>query len=216
MTLHTSPAGESSPAPVRLRIWRIDEGQVCQILFLADKLLGLHVHFVKRRSEYCDPRGCLYPCAKLRKVWKTYLPACYWDSPEQRWVPVVQEVTSSLELDLRGRLKRGQVWELTCPQKIGEKNPPISGRQLTTWPAADVPPAFDVRPPLCHLFGVDLVQLNVPNPLPPRPYVEPFSGPAPVDPAAQESAEPVRGAAWSDVREQLKAKGFRVNGNGQK
>ena len=208
------PGGADRPASTPLRVFRIDPGERWSVLMLDRTYGGLFVHWCRGRNLYCDPRGCDGPLHRMQRVWKGYAAAHLWVPRDTFWLPVVLEITESLELDFRGVYGRGQVWELSRDQLSARRKPPVKGKLVEKRPAGQVPDAFDVRSVLMHLYHVDAIDLTSKNPLPPRQLVEPVGGAPPSPAISADQADTGTAADWSRFREALR--GGHVNGNGKK
>jgi hypothetical protein len=212
MPSHPDRPHKPRPESYPLRVFRVKEGCTWTVLCLSERIGGCFVHWLRGRSFYCDPRGC--PPAKHNsdRQWKGYAAAHLWDAPAALWLPIVLEVTESLELDLRGLYARGQLWEVSRPEQSDRRKTPVAGRLIGTRTPRETPAAFDVKDVLRHLYHTDVIDLTAKNPLPSRVIVEPFKAPPPVaelDQAEPGQAEPLTGTT---LREKLRAGGFHVNG----
>lgn len=161
-----------------LRVFRLKPGERCTVRTLSESYGGLFTHFVRGRSVYCDPTNCNPANHRTGRFWKGYAAAEVWMKPEGLYVPVVLELTEALELDVRGRWKRGQLWELSREKQVGRRHPPIVGVLLGDAPGP-LPPAFDCFDVLTHLYHADGIQLEEENPMPPRVMVKASVGAPP-------------------------------------
>lgn len=167
----------------RLRVFRIDPGTQWYVRVLSPEYGGLFYHWVGRgkygRSHYCQGPDCSPTLHKGRRYWKGYAAVEVWVEAESHWVPTVLEITEHLELDLRGRWKRGQTWILSRAEETAGKPAPVVGQLSEENPPGSVPPSFDVKPALQMLYHEERIHLGEPNPLPARQYVSPTAGPRP-------------------------------------
>jgi len=162
-----------------LRVFRIEEGTTVHARTLSDGYKGVFTHYVKRRSVLCGGDDCDGPTHKTPKIWKGYAAVELWNAATNHWNPFVLEITESLELDLRGKWRRGQVWEFYREMPTKKKSMPITGKLLEERDPSSVPPEFDYRPVLLHLYHVHAIHLGVLNPMPPRVIVEASEGNGP-------------------------------------
>lgn len=163
-----------------LKVYRVDEGSLVYARFLTDTYGGCFTHYTRGISRLCGGRECNPLYHKFDKCWKGYTPVYLYDREKKKWIGKVLEITENLELDLRGRLARGQVWELFRHMPVQGKAQPVEGRMVEEHPPESFPPIFDIRPTLLHLYHVDKIDLNYPNPLPPRSVIEEDDAPPPV------------------------------------
>lgn len=173
-----------------LRVFRIEEGTTVHARTLSDGYLGLFTHYVKRRSVLCQGEDCEAAIHRAGKIWKGYAAVELWNAPTNRWNPFVLEITESLELDLRGIWKRGQVWEFYRELPVKKKSMPISGKLLEERDPTTVPPAFDFRPVLLHLYHVHQIHLGALNPMPPRVIVKASEGDGPAILSSERNGTP--------------------------
>jgi hypothetical protein len=156
----------ASAEPVRL--FRIREGETHLVLSLSPQYGGMFTHFHKGMSKYCRGNACRAELHKLDRNWKGFAAVLVYRDVVKAWFPAVLEITAAAELDLRGRWTRGQVWEFKCPPKRGKKHYPASCRLTGTAELDRLPPAFDYRAVLLHLFNEEVLDLDARNPLPPH------------------------------------------------
>jgi len=178
-----------TPAPekARLAIHRFEEGCKDQILCLDNgPVLGFMTVWEKTagRSYYVDPS--LPFRAKGELVWKGYLPALIWRPKTADYLPIVWEITESLELDLRGVVQRGQHWEVTRGVRVGKKRPPVIGRLLGMTKCALIAPAFDVMDCVRWTYHDQRCALALPCPAAARTMVSPIVMDRPTDPLKEE------------------------------
>jgi len=183
-----------------LRVFRVEEGATVHARTLSDGYSGLFTHYVKGRSVYCQGDKCEAQVHKADKVWKGYAAVELWDSSCKKWNPVVLEISESLELDLRGLWRRGQVWEFYRELPTKKKSMPIMGKLLEERDAAAFPLAFDFKAVLLHLYHVHAIHLGTLNPMPPRVIVTQSDGDGPAIlaevPKVQAELDPEKVAAF--------------------
>lgn len=198
---------ESGRSPDRLqtedvlRILRVEPGDSHTIRTLSRHYGGCFTHY-KGRSHYCPGREeCQYH--KLDVQWKGYALVERWEGEGILWRPFVLEITEGLELDLRGKWDRGQVWEISrLPQVKAGKATPVRGRRLEERDPDTFPPEFDFTAVLLHTYHVRQIRLDKENPLPPRILISSSTGAPPVDP--RRPAEKPRLSA-AEIQAQLAA-----------
>lgn len=176
-----SSQAENTPARpvIALRVFRQQPGATDHVRLLSPCYGGCFVHWVKGRSEYCDPEGCTFGCPKVRKVWKGYGAADVWDAVAKLWRPVCFELSEALELDFRDKWRRGQVWRVVSPIKRKGKNEAKFAQHVESHPENLLPAEFNFIPCLLNTYHVYGINLSIKNPLPPRVLVEAVAGPAP-------------------------------------
>lgn len=161
-----------------VRVHRVEEASQTEIITLSPDYGGLLTHYVrekghpKGRSRYCDPDGCVNGCPKAERFWRGYFAAMRFDGVARLWVPCVFELSSFSELDMRGRYARGQSWVFTREKNSKNRHAPTTGVFRGLIDQQHVPPAFDFRPVLFHIYNVTSLALGVPNPMPPRLIIE--------------------------------------------
>jgi len=87
-------------------------------------------------------------------------------------VPYVLEITTFLEMQLRGKVLRGTAWHLTR-RKGAKKKGAIIGVQVDQFPAAEVDPAHEIEPVLTSLWRTDQYLLDVPPDTPKKLILAP-------------------------------------------
>lgn len=174
-----------------LRVFRVEEGTTVHARTLSDGYSGLITHYYKKRSLICRGDDCDSMIHKTERVWKGYAAVELWNAATKLWNPWVLEITESLELDLRGKWKRGQVWEFYRDTPTKGKAMPITGKLLEERDPATMPPAFEFRPVLLHLYHVHAIHLGALNPMPPRVLVQASEGDAPKILSTAENGKPV-------------------------
>lgn len=167
--------GPPSAQARRLTVTRCLPGDNFGVIFLADgPILGLITHWLKGSSQRCFGDTCL-PCrSNMDKVWKGYAPAIFYVKAEKHWLPTVLEVSESLELDLRGIVRRGQEWHLTRALAGRKRKPPTIGRWIRQLHADSLPPAFPTDQAVRVVYHDNLIETDVPSPLAARSMVEPL------------------------------------------
>lgn len=177
---HPFQEGPAGPRPViALRVFRQEQGQSHFVRLLSSHYGGCFTHYVKERSQYCDPQACRWGCPKAPQVWKGYAAADVYDDNAKLWMPVCFELTEALELDFRGRWRRGQVWRVTRPVKKKKKQEARFAVFVEQHPECSLPQEFDFIPCLLNTFHIFAIDLAFKNPLPPRVLVEATAGPVP-------------------------------------
>lgn len=153
----------------------------------------MFTRFLKERGQYVPPseHGKDIPGQPL--IWKGYTSALVWSRPEKRWLPVCFEITERLELDLRGRYKRGQIWECSREEKTKKKpRPAARGQLLEERKDSETPPELDLVPFLRSFYHRQDLDLDTPNPFPPITMVEAVEAAAPGQGTSDKSkADPV-------------------------
>jgi hypothetical protein len=157
-----------------VRLYRVAAGCFAEVLTLSPHYGGCWTHWIKGsggkkgRSLYCRPEGCPSDRHKAERYWKGYA-ACLLSRPQDKLLdPIVLEITDRTELDLRARWGRGQWWRLTHKPEVKGKHEPIEASYVGRVDLAIVPPAFDVRAVLMHVFHEEHIDLGIANPMPPR------------------------------------------------
>lgn len=149
-------------------VFRIDEGSCCFVRLLSEQYVGCFTHYYRGASRYCAGKECRDVMHKSTdKTWKGYA-AVEIHEAGTTWVPFVLELSECLELDMRGRFRRGQVWKILRDQGDGRKPMPMRGILHEDRDPDSFPPAFDIRPVILRLYHVEKIDLSVKNPMPPR------------------------------------------------
>lgn len=201
---HRGEASSSSANHV-LRVLRIAASESKHIRTLSGAYGGIRTHYVKARSLYCVGEKCPTSVHQTGSYWKGYAPIEWYDLHRQMWVPAVLEITESLELDFRGRFKRGQCWLLERLPQTGRTKTPITGLWIEDMSDRDLRPAFDITPVLRTLYHVESIALDQKNPTPDRVILEPSMGAPP--PGVGERArqeEPASNEQWAQLRSVMK------------
>lgn len=202
-------ATQPSPTPAAnpLTIFRIGAGAVAHVRVLSNDYRGVFTHWYNRRSFYCAGKDCNQLAHRLDKIWKGYASVEVYSADRKRWVPFVLEISEHLELDLRGVWARGQVWEMWREDQATKKPNPVQGKMQELKAPETFPPAFDIRPPLLHLYHLHSIDLSAINPLPPRMFLAESEGDAPKALQTRQGVdEPMTDEQWEKYREQWQAK----------
>jgi hypothetical protein len=170
---------QETPRVGVLRIFRVEEGTTVHARVLSEGYRGIFTHYARGRSVYCQGDKCEATLHKLDRVWKGYAAVELWNVATKKWNPVVLEISEALELDLRGFWKRGQVWEFYRDLPTKKKSMPIMGKLLEERDPLAMPPEFDFKPVLLHLYHVQSIRLDCLNPMPPRVMVTESDGAGP-------------------------------------
>ena len=191
----TTPARAAASSPVNtvhaIQVFRIDEGQTVHLRTLSDSYGGLFTHWYRGRSVYCPGVECASVVHKISRIWKGYAAVEIYVEQRKKWMPWVLEISEHLELDLRNRFERGQVWEIFRDVPTNHKAQPVQGKLHEQRDASTFPAAFDVRPVLMHLYHIPAVDLSHKNPMPPRVIVEESDGAPPAILATAGAAKPL-------------------------
>ena len=207
------PPSAPTEGATRLSVHRVDPGKSVVVQSLhSGRVPGLFAHWARSRSVYCDPEGCPSGIHKEPKFWKGYLAVRLYNPRSGKWLPTVLEVSEHLELDLRGVLERGQLWEIARLPQTGKKRQPVFGKLLERRAAGSCPPDFCVLPVLVHLYHVSTICLDAENPLPPRVMVEEQeeAPPAKYAPPSRPQERPVK--TFAQLREETASKLAMPNG----
>lgn len=212
MSARQSAGPNGSAGPKTVRVFRVPENKVVQVLFVNPTYGGVLTHWVRGESEYCKGSDCRTDWHKLEATWKGYTGALIYNPDTGRWDRQPFELTENVEREMRDVYARGQVWEFYRPKKAKDKNGAVTCRLLETRDLDDVEfPPFSVLDILRVMYHVEEIKLNVKNPMPKREVVVEVSAPPPaeVKPAKPDTV-PVGEARF--FREKLKAAGFLPNG----
>lgn len=187
-----------------LRVHRIEEGTRWFLRMLSERIWGIHVHFIRGRSQYCKMHDCPPAMHKEEQVFKGYVSAEFWDKKAEKWMPVALELTEHAEVDMRHVYKRGQVWEMFRDVATKGKAAPVQVVLLEERDEKTFPPALDLVPCLKAFYHVEKISLEAKNWLPDRTLVSPSDGAPPV-PFKKEPPVPVISEEErAKVREQIK------------
>jgi len=210
-----SGGAESPPSAVDVRLHRIKHGTSATVWMLDDTYSGLMTHRDGEWGRYCpgERNGCTLHKKEL--FWKGYVAAMVWEPGCGAWLPRVLEITERLELDLRCRYARGQVWQLNRERELTKKKNPVRGKLLETRDLAETPAAFTVFDVLYAIYHRQDVILGIENPLPMPARVDIIKGAPPKGPESNgEASKPISQAEWHAMRAKL-GFGARRPANGQ-
>jgi len=179
MSQSPQPGTGAARPVIALRVFRQQLGQTDHVRLLSPTYGGLFTHWIKGRSQYCDPNGCQHGCPKTPQVWKGYAAADVYDVNAKLWMPICLELSEALELDFRGQWERGQIWKISRPIATSCKRVPRFGVMVESHPESCLPQEFNYLPCLLNMYHVFAIDLTFKNPLPPRVLVSAAAGPAP-------------------------------------
>jgi len=191
MSENPSAGRSPNPAMIPLRVERVDPGASKDVWITGITMHGIMTRFQNGRSVYVHPEDHETVVVGKPIVWKGFLSACVYDRNLKQWVPVCLEISERLELDLRGRWKRGQIWRLSRAKLEGKKKPPTRGALIETREDRDTPHPLDLRHKIEDIFRVKGMHLTTDNPLPDHVIVVPVNAPPagqqaiPADPASR-------------------------------
>lgn len=171
MSTSRPPGADGGLPSYPLRVFRVAPGARHFVRTLSARYYGLFTHFLRGRSLYCEGDECLPAIHRTTRYWKGYFAGEVYSKKDQLWLPVVLEITEHLELDLRHRFARGQVWDMSRLPESKKKREPVQGTLLETLDERAVPPAFSIVECLQHLYHRTDLDLNARNPLPDRVVV---------------------------------------------
>jgi hypothetical protein len=205
------PSGNGrAPTPHSvMRMLRLHVGDTEVVRILSHSYKGCLTHWYKGRGRYCPGNDtCKYH--DIEAVWKGYCSAEHWDQAAQLWMPVVLEISESLDQDFWGEFARGQVWQLSypAPQKKGKASG-IRGQLWEVRPEHTFPEPYDLRPVLLSVYHVTEIKLNLANPLPRRLKVQPSQD---VGPRNLVSAEQTPKPTAADIERFRQARAAREPG----
>lgn len=210
-----------------LRLFRVDPGKSVIVRWLSNWHRGLFCHWNAGRSVYCDPRGCSPSVHRSPRLYKGYESAEIWDPARLAWLPVVFEVSESLDLDLAEIELRGSIWKVSRQSQSRGPKTPVVGHWIEEVDPAALPAPFDLTAVLRHVYHVDVIRLEATNPLPARQMVVYSEGSPPICElanvaraeqlrAANERMRVVpRGASESDPKGQSDNPGNHATANGK-
>ncbi len=164
-----------------LKNYYIKEGVSEKIRFLSDQIYGIRTHYVGKKGYACKGEDCLPLHHKRGSTWKGYSPAMVWNPQLKLWFPCCFEMSEGLELDLRHRLRRGQVWECYRDLPVEGKPQPQRAVYVVGKDSMDIPPAFDVRGIVRSLYHLEVLPPSIKNPAADRVYLAPVTGDDPND-----------------------------------
>lgn len=178
-----------------LEVLRVKSGESYFVRILekvgpTKRIFGLNTHY-HQKSHYCIGQGCPAALHSRDTVWKGYLAVEFWVESARHWISACLEVTEALELDLRGRVDRGQVWQLTRVPDARKKRFPVCGLLIEETDGSAFPLAFDFYPVLQWMYHSMEIVLDKQCPLPARPLrsASPGSSPRPEERQPEMSAE---------------------------
>jgi hypothetical protein len=206
--LHRPLGPESERLPThRLRVFRVCPGVQVIARTLSPSYKGCFTHWSRKKSILCLGSECNPADHKTQKLWKGYALVELYDQVAAHWLPTVLEISEHLELDLRGKYKRGQVWEFSREKEQGKKVTPVMGRLLEQRDPDTFPREFSFVSVLQHLYHAETIDLSCHNPLPDRILVTHSEGAPPPQPSGE---SPGNLLTPQEIREALKR--ARVNG----
>ncbi len=182
-------ANRASGELFALRIFGLKKGNVARARILGSKIHGIMTHFAKGKSWYCAGKECAHAFHRNGTNWKGYLAVEVFADELRAWRPEVLEITENLELDLRGRVARGQVWRFSCVGEDKRENPPVSGELIETLDPETFPAAFDIIAAIRTRYHHTITDFNVRNPMPERVLVTMSQGLPPLDVREAEERE---------------------------
>lgn len=191
-----------------LRVLRIDPGQVMVVRSLDDELSGLASHYVRGRSLWCEPGNCPASLHKEPRYWKGYSPVEVWYEKPGVWAPFVLEVTEALELDFRGKWRRGQLWELERLPVTKQSKPPVTGTMIEERDPESFPPAFEIGPTVKRLYHAE-VTFGIKSWIPDRTIVSPTKDAGPRT-GKEGEGKPTDHRTTKEIEAALKANGWQA------
>lgn len=192
----------------QLKILRFDDCDVKLVWMLSDSIGGIYTHWIGSRrdgrSKYCRGDGeCPSNWHKEIQIWKGYTSVLVYDQAKVLWFPYVLEVTENLELDLRDRYARGQIWQISKKPDGKKRVSSLSGTLTEEVDEARTPPALDYIPVLKWVFQTTNINLGAVNRMPPKTMVRPEAGYVPKA-AAHTVEESIRRQAEAELEEERK------------
>jgi hypothetical protein len=169
---HENTSSEVGGSSYELRVIRVKCAETLKVRLLSHELKGCFTHFIKDFSRYCAGYDCNPADHRTQRFWKGYAAVQVYMPTGSLWMPAILEVTENLELDFRGKWRRGSVWELSRARRTTKKWPPIVGVKISETCPDPLPEPFDLLPNLLRLFQVEQIALDQVNPLPPRTWVK--------------------------------------------
>ena len=215
MTTSNDNFARNTPAPARLRVRRVEQGETIRFRTLSAGYGGLFTHYIRGNSRYCFGTERCPPAIHKDKIWKGYAGAEYWLELEKRWRACVWEITQNCEQELRGLFSRGQVWR--CTSRLNAKG---SGHAVTCELVDQLDPASlrscpNILPTLFVLYNTIEVTLDEKNPLPARELVEDVAGDGPKDLRAGSQEQPATDEQWKRLKDALQGIGPMPATNGR-
>lgn len=201
--------GRSDSVAVTVRVFRILSGMNVRVRLLSPRYGGCFTHWRGGRSRYCPGEAGKCPNHKLDKQWKGYGAIQYYDPHADLWIPSVLELTEHAELDFRNVWKRGQYWDMKRPKDVESKKFPVTAKLAHDGSGLKVPDSFNYLPVLLTMYHQESIELNVPNPIPPKVILEAsHNGTTPPAVKPQETI-PTK-EEWMGFREKMKLMGFKL------
>jgi len=176
---------------------------------------GCMVHY-KGGNVYCPGEDdCPASMHREQLLWKGYTAVDLWDKSLNHYLPMVLEVSESLEHQLRGRNLRGEVWVL---QRKGHRNKKqITGDYTERRDSKSIRPAFDVLPIVRTLYHCSTLCLGLDNPVPSPTMLEAYLGAPPsiaFPDAGEEENKKIDPATREKLREEMRT-AFGATRNGK-
>lgn len=202
----------------RLELLRVHAGEQFHVKILSDvsdRIMGLLSHWKGRQSF-----ACLSPCpASLHSIppqWKGYLAVEVWDEPKGPWYPWVLEVTEACELDMRHKVRRGQVWLVSRALEPTGKRAPVTATLTEEHKPETVSLAFGMLPVIWSVYHDTRVELTLPSPMPDRVWVQAVAAPPPAVLQADPREKLPTAEELAAFRAKLRERGIvpPVNGDG--
>lgn len=176
------------------RIWRVGNGEQWHARVLTDvgeRVLGCLCHWYRGRGTYCG-HNCPKAVHEQPIQWRGYLAVEIWCHARQLWFPHVLEVTEAAELDMRGQVRRGDIWLLNKGGNPSDKGEPVRATWIETLHPETLPPAFDVMRWVWAIYRTVKIELTTPSYLPDRVTLPPSAGAPPISlQRPQEDNEPL-------------------------
>lgn len=141
---------------------------------------GIYAHPQGKGTKPCAGDRCKHAAHAKETQWQGYAPALvYVEGNVCKWVYCVLQITEALEVTLRGRELRGELWRLRRVQVGDGKARKVVGELVGSWLECDTPPEFDVRPIVHRVTHTALIQWDR-EPLFSQPvFLPPVSAPPP-------------------------------------
>ncbi len=197
-----------------LRVRRVRSGEQLHVKVLTDvtdRIMGLLYHWKgpKKNGESvpCLP-GCPLSLHNSGTFWHGYLAAEVWVEPKGPWMPCVFEVTEALELDMRGKVRRGQTWLVQRVVDEKGRSAAVTGVLTEELAPHAVPLSFSVLPVVWSIYHNTHVELETPNHLADRVYVRPIEAPPPKVLQAEGRHAPATEAELAEFRAKLRDRGL--------
>jgi hypothetical protein len=172
------------------------EPEISLTVRFSGNYLGLLTHYHNKRSVPCmGEKDCLPVVHRTRTIWKGYAPGDGWDCHQRLWIPVVLEITELMEHMLVGRDLRGEVWMFFRSKLRG----PVQGAFSEKQQEKQCRKCFSIAPIVERFYHQSNLLLGVPNPIPPKTFLEPLEGDAPR--LVRELETPLPEPAKADAKE---------------